>query len=273
MFTKKTLGIALAGALALGAFSGTAMAAPTNVDGVIIDPSSPINLTIDAINFRESSVMNPGDVLTGYGQLASINGTDKSVFCPGCDVNFKFNYTLKSVDNSSGTNQVVFDAGTINFYVDNTNSFDVTDPTTAGVGTLWLTLTGHTAAYTGFTDIGQLYSTVVGPVANPGAQSSGFGLLDSTGGTAMAYFDTNTQADGADFAFSSSFLTKIANGCTNPSETYPTTDLCYYPISGTAELTSSNNVPEPGAAGMLGLGLAALGLFARRRRNEANGRA
>lgn len=276
MFTKKTLGLALAGALALGAFSGSALAEPVNVgnSGVFIDSSSPINLTIDAVNFRESSVSNVGDVLTGYGKLASINGTEQSTFCPSCNVNFQFGYTVKNIDSSDGINKVVFDAGFINFYVDDTSSFNVIDPTTAGVGNLFLALTGHTAAFTGFNDVGQLYSTILGPVDNPGGQSGGFGLLDATGGSAVSYFDNNTQTDGSDFAFSSSFLTMVADGCDAGAPSPDANSLCHYPISGTGELISSTPtaVPEPGPAGMLGLGLAALGLFMRKRRNEAQGR-
>lgn len=273
MMKKKSIVAALACALAMGAWSGSTLATPVNVGGlgVFVDPSSPINLTIDAVNFRESSVSNVGDVLTGYGKLASINGTDQSVFCPSCDVGFNFSYKVKSINTTGSNSQVVFDAGLINFYVDKTSSFDVLTPSSAMKGPLWLSLTGHSAPYTGFSDVGQLYSTVVGPVSKPGFQSSGFGLLDSSGGPAMSYFDTNTQPDGADFSFVSAFQTKVASGCASTS-TDPDS-ICHYPISGTASLISSTPVPEPGAAGMLGLGLAALGLLIRRRNKESEGRA
>lgn len=267
MLTKKTIGAALACALALGAWSGSTLATPTNVGGVIIDPSSPLDLNIQALNFRETSVAQVGDTVMGYGQIGSINGTDQSTFCPGCDLNFTFQYTVSNIDTSGSNPLIVFDSGLLNFYVDNTQSFSVLDPTTAGIGTPWLSLSGHTAPYIGFTAVGQLYSTVHGTVANPTSGSSGFGLLDVMGGPAAYFTDTNTIADGqggfADFSLDSSFQYQPAGICAN--------DVCY-PISGEGSLIGKSvAVPEPGVAGLLGLGLAFLGLFTWRRRKEAEG--
>jgi len=279
MLTKKSIGAVLAGALALAA-SGAAFATPITVGGVTWDPSSPLDLTVDALNFRETSVANVGDVLHGYGVIGSINGTDPSTFCPGCDLNFTFSYTVRSLGTSgSGNPQAVFDMGSINFYVDNTSSFNVLDPTTAGVGSLWLSLMGHTAPFTGFVDTGgQLYANINGTVSDPLNGSNGIGLADVAGGAAGGFFNTNTVIDGiggfADFNLNSSFLEKPAAGCGS----IPTTNLdflCSYPISGTAELTGSSRiaVPEPAELGLLGLGLGILGFMIRRRRKETDGHA
>lgn len=268
MFTKKTLGIALAGALALGAFSGSVLATPISVQGVNWDSSSPFDLTIQSLNIRETSVSKPGDVLHGYGQIGSINGNNN--FCTSCDLTFNFTYTVSSVTG----NQVVFNDGSFQFYTQGAGTFKFGNPNSVG-GTSFVMLSGHTAPQVGFADPnGQLYATVTGTVAKPGANSAGFGLLDATSGAAAAYLNSNSISDGiggfADFNIASSFSNMPAKGCGT------TTDLgniCTYPIQGNGSLTGlTATVPEPGPAGLLGVGLAVVGLFMRRRRNEAAGR-
>lgn len=271
MLKKKNIGIALACALAFGAWSGSTLAAPINVNGVTWDSSSPFDLTIQSLNLRETSVSAPGDILMGYGQIGSINGNNS--FCMGCDLTFTFTYTVQSVNG----NQVVFDNGGFQFYVAPAGTFDFGDPTSASSGTSWVTLGGHTFPAPGFTSIGELYANINGTVSNPTVGSGGFGLLDVLGGDAAAYLDSNTVSDGiggfADFNLASSFLTFPANNCTGVSP--DPTNVCHYPIEGNGSLTGRSTipVPEPGAAGLLGLGLAFLGLFAWRRNKEAEGRA
>jgi len=270
MLKKKGIGIALACALAMGAWSGSTFATPINVGGVVWDPSSPLDLTVQALNFRESSISTVGDVLTGYGVIGSFNGTNEATFCPGCNLNFTFQYTVSSIIG----NQVEFSPGSISFFVDNTSSFDVLDPTTAGVGTPWLTLSGHTGSVLGFAGTAQLFSSIVGTVANPQTGSNGLGFLDATGGPAAYYFHTNTQADGlggfADFTLNSEFLFSALRTCTGISP--DPANVCHYPITGTATLIGRSVVPEPNEMGLLGLGLAFLGLLVRRRGKEADGR-
>ncbi|HJY06766.1 MAG TPA: hypothetical protein VJ323_10625, partial [Bryobacteraceae bacterium] len=190
MLKKKSIGVALACALALGAWSGSTLATPINVGGVVWDPSSPLDLTVQALNFRESSISSVGDVLTGYGVIGSFNGTNQATFCPGCDLNFTFQYTVSSIIG----NQVEFTPGSISFFVDNTSSFNVLNPTTAGVGTPWLTLSGHTGAVLGFVGTAQLFATVEGTPSDPLVGSTGIGFLDATGGPAASFFQTHTQA-------------------------------------------------------------------------------
>ncbi len=265
MFTKKSIGVALTCALALGAFSGSALAIPVTVGGITWDPTNGSDLTVQALNFRESSVAAVGDTLAGYGQIGAING-DLS-FCSGCSLNFKFGYTLSAIEGTPANPMIVFTGGSINFWVDPAGTFDVANPATAGIGTPWLTLTGHTAPFTGFTALGDLYSNINGAISAPAAFSGGFGLLDATGGPAAMRMNTNSEPDGADFSLNSEFLSKPFKACTSVSAD-PTSN-CHYPIVGTATLTGKTvSVPEPGMIGMLGLGFGFLGLLLRQRRKE-----
>jgi hypothetical protein len=268
MLTKKSFGIAFATALALGA-SGAAFAEPINVNGVQWDSSSPFDLTIQSLNLRETSVSQEGDILTGYGQIGSINGNNS--FCSGCDLTFKFTYTVHSISGD----QVVFNMGSFQFYTQAAGTFDFGDPNSVG-GTPWVTLTGHTAPQTGFADTnGQLYATVTGSVAQPGSQSGGFGLVDATGGPAAQFLDSNFWSDGiggfADFQLQSSFSFFPASTCSEPTTNLD--NICTYPIQGNGSLTGRTAVPEPAELGLFGLGLGLLGFFMWRRRKESGGQA
>lgn len=268
MLTKKRIATALGCAIALG-MSGAALATPISVDGVQWDSSSPFDLTIQSLNLRETSVSQVGDVLNGYGQIGSINGNNG--FCSGCELTFTFTYTVHSITGG----QVVFDMGSFQFYTQAAGTYHFGVPTSVG-GTPWVTLTGHTAPFTGFADPnGQLYATVTGSVSQPGDQSGGFGLVDATSGPAAQFLDSNHWTDGiggfADFKLSSSFSFFPASTC--ESVTTNLDDICAYPIQGNGSLTGrSVAVPEPGEVGLLGLGVGLLGFFMWRRRKESNGR-
>lgn len=263
MISKKGLVIGLAAALAVGV-SGVASATMINVDGVSWDPTSILDLQIHGLNMRESSVSAVGDVLHGYGQVGSINGN--TGFCASCDLAFNFDYTVKDITG----NQVVFELGTVNFLVQPAGTFSETNPASAFTGTPWLTLTGHTGFLVDFTTTGTLFSTINGTISQPQSGSNGQGFLDATGGPAAKYMQTHTQADGlggfADFSINSSFLFDGINICAD--------GICY-PINGTANLIGKSRmvVPEPGALGMLGLGMGMLGVFFWRRRKEADNQA
>ena len=282
MMKKKYIGAALACALAMGAWSGAALAGSITVGGVNWDPDYALDLNIGSATLFETPITGTGQTLTGYGNVANINGN--ADFCSGCNLTFKFTYTSSylspTVNNSA---QAIFTSGVVNFFVSTSPpKFDPTDPSSATLGTPWLTLTGHTGMLGGFPVgmTGQLFSNINGTsAANPVAGSNGFGYLDATGGMAAPYMQTHLQPDGnggfADFSINSQFLFQLAKGCTGISSDL--TNICAYPINGGATLTGASTVPvkvpEPGPIGLLGVGLAVLGLFMRRRRNEAEGRA
>src|SRR5699024_1877351 len=121
---------------------------------------SSMDLSIQALNFRETAVSQVGDVLQGYGMIGSINGTDESTFCPACDLTFTFQYTLTDIDTTGAQPRLVFDLGTLDFYVSAKGSFKVNDPTSVGSGPTWLSLAGHTAADAGYSALGQLYAVL-----------------------------------------------------------------------------------------------------------------
>lgn len=261
MLKKKSIGIALACALALGAWSESTLATPINVGGIHFDPSQTFNPIFQATNFRETSVTTAGETLLGYGMVTNLNNESPSVFCPGCDFTFTFTYNVKQVNGL----QVVFDGGALNFYV--VSSFDVNNPSSAMGTTPWLTLTGHNIPPpVSFLTNGTLFSTVFsGTVGNP-TGASGFGYLDVGGGLAGHYFDTNGQLDGSDFFLNSSFQVATGNNiCTGPLGT----GTCY-PIAGQGGLTGlAKPLPEPGEISLLGVGLGILGFMLRRRSKEA----
>lgn len=272
MLKKKYIGAALACALALGAWSGAGFATPVSVNGVNWNTDDAFYLTVDSFNLRETEVAKVGDVLTGYGQIGSIDANNN--FCSSCDLTFTFTYTVQSING----NQVVFNAGSYQFYTQAAGSYNAANPNSVG-GTAWVTLTGHASKNATFTDdIGQLFATINGTVADPTNGSAGLGLLDAGVGPASTFLQFNNIADGlggfADMNLNSSFLVKPATGCTVISP--DPTNACHYPIGGTGELTaaaSPTSVPEPGPAGLLGVGLAVIGLLLGRRRKEAAGRA
>lgn len=271
MFKKTYTGWLTAIAVALCAWSGSALATPIPVGGVMLDRSSPIDLTIQSINLRETQISAKGDVLSGYGQVGAINSN--TGFCAGCNLTFTFQYTVANDPSTSG-GDVVFKDGMFNFYVSPVGDFNPLDPSTANDGTPWVSLAGHTYFNPTYGMSGDLFARVDGSASNPLPGSSGNGFLDVVHGSGPAanWLDTNTQnvlADGtvADFYLNSEFNIFPATSCGGTVTSDPN-NLCSYPITGTGTLVGRTNVPEPGSIGVLGLGLGFLALAMSRRRKE-----
>ncbi len=241
-------------ALAVAFSASAAYAGTVNLGGVEVEVKSG---QLTTSNIFENIVSVPGDVLGGFGKIAV--GLDAIVsICGGCELTFEFgDYVLSTISAPDGDGKVdlSFTGGWVKVYLDHSADFDDSDITTANDGTLWLSMIGHSLALTdGSGRSGTLFSDDIESFPATPSGANGFGWLDVIGGLAMANFDTDGEAGGSDLFLDSNF------GFDSSRSTDP------YPISGSANLEGTV-LPEPGALGLLGLGLVGFGLMARRRRS------
>lgn len=249
-------------AVAAALIAGNAMASPINRGGVIWDPVSFFDFS-STDTMIETIVNSVGSEVHGYAKITTLNGTGEATFCPGCELTYVFSgYILSDIDGATGA--FTFSGGHIDVFVDHTPNFDATKQSTAADGTLFLSLDGHSHVDGATGKVGTLHSDPT--PASVGVAGDGRGFLDAVGGLAVANFDTNTFAviddlagtpGFADFLFTSSF--QLIRGGTFVSD-----DGLTYGLFGSNDL-SGDSIPEPTSIALLGIGLAGLGAYRRRK--------
>jgi hypothetical protein len=257
---KKMLG-AVAAAAALA--SGAAQAAPVSVGGVTFNPSALVDFVAQS-NLYENVALNAGDKIQGYGQITALNGLTNFCASASCELTFVFSgFTLQNDITGEKFKPFAFSGGFLDVYVSSMD-YDFAVPATAANGTLWLSLAAKAGLFAG-EDGANSNTTLYGGTTSASAVGAlvageGSGFFDVTGGLAQAYFDTNGQLDGTDFLFTSNF-----SPTTNPI-TDPVTGFVYTHAGGATITGDSRAVPEPGALALLGLGIAAVGVARRNKK-------
>ncbi|MCP5160514.1 MAG: PEP-CTERM sorting domain-containing protein [Hahellaceae bacterium] len=256
MNMKKSL---LAGVILSAACAG-ANAGVINVGGVQWNTDSFFDFTSNSNLIEDQlDISNGVDELKGFGLVTNINGTGEAVFCPGgCELTYVFgDFTATYFGvNSGGETIIGFTGGYIDFYVDSATAYNPDAQATAADGDLWLRLEAHDVFNAEFGANVSLFATLTsfGVGTDTG---DGDGLMDVAGGLAALNFYTDTQSDGADFVFSSSFQPFPNGGAQSDG----------YELFGTADIRgNSTAVPEPSSLALLGLGLIAVAGGVRKRK-------
>lgn len=247
--------LAAAAVLAMSSFA--TQASTINVGGVTWDPDSAADFSGATAIVRQTINATTGEV-SGFGLISVMNGLSANQFCSGCELSFQFGgFTpigQTVVPTPTPGLAINYANGWFKLFVDvsknatiatgGSNALALTQAAT-GDGNLWLSLVGHNQNGSSFT------GTVNGTTTKP--RLTGQGLLSVVGGIAAGNFNTNSQENGADLAFTTSFSSFIGGGILNSF--------------GTGNF-DGETIPAPSSLAVLGLGLIGLVGAARRKSSK-----